>query len=129
MTDGHWGACPTRDKSEVVANESDIDRIVEKFFTAKLEKSKLELGQGKGKSLLIIEDSNREGGKGQMTVSYINFRRSHESMLEGKYDEYYISQFAGSLTLKVKNNTLPNGVFDSVEKAEKCLRACIKRAL
>jgi hypothetical protein len=50
-------------------------------------------------------------------------------MRDGKYDEYYISQFAGSLTLKIKNKTLPSGCFDSVEKAEKMLRDRIKLSL
>lgn len=128
MTSGHWGACPTRDKSEVVAFESDIDRIVERFFTAKLEESTLEIGQGKGKSLIIVEDENYgNDGRGHIVVRYIKYKSTEETMREGKYDKYYISQFAGSCTLKIRDGVMPYGVFDNIKQAEEKLREFLKR--
>jgi len=128
MTDGHWGACPTRDKSEVIACEGDIDRIVERFFTAQLEKSSLEIGQGKGKSLLIVENVNHKSG-GQVVVKSVRFVGAEETLREGKSDKYSAETFMGSISLKIKDEVMPYGVFDNIEQAKERLTELLKNSL
>lgn len=119
MTDeeNNWGACPTRKMSDVVATEEDIDKIFNSHVLPMIERKKLAIGAGKGKTLLVIENKNFERGGGKITITYFTHSSTRETLSEGKFEEY-ISRGFITRTLKVFNDNFPIYVFDSVEGAK-----------
>ena len=128
MTDGHWGACPTRNMTDVVATEEDIEKIFNSHVLPNIERKGLTIGQGKGKTILVVEDKNYERG-GAILIEYLTFQETKETLAEGVYDVYYVSSFRGGYSMKVFNKKLGINIFDNIDDAKKYFTERVKYSL
>lgn len=120
---GHnWGACPTRERSRVIAQVDDL----KKFFETKLSRKEgIEERVNSGKSLLrVYHNQNNQ------VLYVVEFRKGQEvdSLREGKYVVYEENSFFKEY-IKVYNNNIPLGFYSTIEEAFKALENKVKVSL
>lgn len=126
---GHnWGCIPTRERSSIIANESDIRPFIEKriesknkfllgLHTPKILSEQLE----SGKMLLFVENERNE-----INLTIFEHDRTYSSLSEGKTIEFIQKHAFGYRKLKLKElDMLPHNVFNNIEDAIKCLEKMI----
>lgn len=126
---GHnWGCIPTRERSSIIANESDIRPFIEKrienknkfllgLHTPKTLSEQLE----SGKMLLFVENERNE-----INLTIFEHDRTYSSLSEGKTIEFRQKHAFGYRTLKLKElDMLPHNVFNNIEDAIQCLEKMI----
>jgi hypothetical protein len=126
---GHnWGCIPTRERSSIIANESDIRPFIEKrienknkfllgLHTPKILSEQLE----SGKMLLFVENERNE-----INLTIFEHDRTYSSLSEGKTIEFRQKHAFGYRKLKLKElDMLPHNVFNNIEDAIQCLEKMI----
>lgn len=72
LGDGHWGACPSRDRSRVVTELSEL----RPFFDSEIERKSLE-----GKFIYLVEPN-------RILIKRYKFSHNVESLKDGNYSVY-----------------------------------------
>jgi len=108
LGDGHWGACPTRNRTQVCINPDEVDAFANDRLSEHIKNSK----DHKPKSKLYFVELN---GTHCMTISMLSFSRNVNSLAEGRYREY-TGTYA---SMKIHNDNLPVNFFYTIEDAIK----------
>ena len=106
LGEGHWGACPTRSRSQICINSDEIKAIANKTLVYHIENTK----NDKPRYNLYFVDSNSH----TLSIKRMTFSRRVNSLAEGTFIEYsgqYISR-------KIRDeNNLPIGYFYNLDDA------------
>lgn len=130
---GHnWGCIPTRERSGIIANESDIRPFIEKRIENKNEfllglhtPKDLSEQLKSGKMLLFVENRGN-----RITLTIFEHDRTYSSLSEGKVIEFRQKWAGGYRTLKLNDlDSLPHNTFNNIEEAVNCLEKMIIREL
>lgn len=104
LGNGHFGACPTRQRNQVVGNIEELRAVFESEIDTKAESVKSVYG-------VSITPT-------QISISKYKFHETRESLANGKESIYYgINRFSGGARMVVRNDELPKGYFFNIEDA------------
>jgi hypothetical protein len=108
LGDGHWGDCPTRNRSQVCINPDEVGVLANDMLSEHIKNSK----DHKPKSKLYFVELN---GTHSMTISMLSFSRNVNSLAKGSYREY-----SGTYaSMKIHNDNLADNFFYTIEDAIK----------
>jgi hypothetical protein len=113
MGDNHnWGACPTRLRSEVVIEPSDLDTILSTRSEWLDKKREKEAGN---KQLYYIEFRVND-----LSICELSYSNTINSLKEGHYKAYSSEGAIGSVQMKIPvGQELPEDCFHSIDEAFK----------
>lgn len=109
MTKGHWGACPTRNRSQVAINGDEVRVIANRL----LEKHRERVADEKPKHRLYYIDS-----QGDIELKTLTFSRKYNSLSDGNYSLYT----GGYVSLKVYDTPNNSYFFNLDEAIEEFIR-------
>lgn len=107
LGEGHWGACPTRNRNQICINADEVIELAKKSLVKHIENTK---DDRPNYNLYFVKVNNTHS----VTISRVKYSRSVNSMAEGSFKEYsgqYIS-------VKIRDeNNLPRGYFYNLDDA------------
>jgi hypothetical protein len=107
LGEGHWGACPTRNREQVCINEAEIKELATNWMSEKLEQQK----EFEAKSRIYIVQYKGT----RLTISILRKWKEVNSLAEGSYTEY-----TGDYASMRIGGQLPSNVFYTLEDAIEC---------
>ena len=105
LGEGHWGACPTRDRDSVCINKNEVVELAKNRLTKHIELCK----DHKPKRNLYYIEVN---GMHSICIKVMQFSNSINSLREGNYNIY-----RGRNTKIKISDKLPKGFFYDIDKA------------
>jgi len=121
LGEGHWGACPDRERDEIIANKKDIKSYFKKesdwMLKAGLEKRNVDYVNlvKERKGIFLVEFWE---GNGYLTVKFLDYMGKVNSLKDGEFNTYG-NRDKYSVSLKVKVGETHPKIFRSLEDAYK----------